>query len=168
MERLLDQFLAQRSPEATQTWATSLEPGPFREGAISRLAARLASKDGASAAAWASTLPDSENKPQVLAEVVERWSRSQPNETGAWLNQFPPSAATDAPRETFAMQVQKTDPEAAIAWASTITDTNRRERATRDLVRSWIQREPDLARQWVDQNNVSESIKRRYGTRPNG
>lgn len=168
MERLLDQFIGQRSPAAAQAWATSLPPGPFRDGTITRLASKLASTDAPGAAAWASTLPESESKPAAMAEVVQRWSREQPNEAGAWLNQFPPSPATDAPRETFAMQVQKTDPEAAIAWASTITDVNRRERATRDLVRSWIQREPDQARAWVDANNVSEGIKRRYGTKPNG
>jgi hypothetical protein len=66
------------------------------------------------------------------------------------------------------MQVQKKDPEAAIAWAGTITDEGRRERATSEVVKSWAEREPDLARQWVDSNNVSERIKRRYGTKPNG
>lgn len=168
MERVLDQYLSQRSPEATQTWATSLPEGPFRDGLLSRLAGRLASKDGASAAQWASTLPEGQNKPQVLAQVVERWSREQPNEAGAWLNQLPVSPATDDPRETFAWQVQKNDPEAAIAWAGTISDQGRRERATRELIKTWFERELDLARQWVDASNVSPRIKQRYGTRTNG
>ena len=168
MERVLDQFLAQRSPEAAQAWAGSLGQTPFKDGVLSRLASRLADKDAPAAAAWATTLPDNENKSRVLAEVVQRWSREQPNEAGAWLNQFPASTATDDPRETFAMQVQKKDPEAAIAWAGTITDEKRRERATSEVVKSWAEREPDLARQWVDSNNVSERIKQRYGTKPNG
>ncbi|MDB6070211.1 MAG: hypothetical protein JWL81_1382 [Verrucomicrobiales bacterium] len=168
MDRVLDQYLSQRTPEATQNWAAGLEAGPFKDGLMGRLASRLAEKDGASAAAWVTSLPDSENKPRVMAEVVQRWSREQPNEAGAWLNSFPPSAATDDPRESFAMQVQKTDPEAAIAWASTITDEKRRERATRDLIRSWAERDPNMVRQWVDTNPVSERIKQRYGTKPNG
>ena len=168
MERVLDQFLAQRSPEAAQAWVGSLGQGPFKDGVIGRLASRLADKDAPAAAAWATALPDSEAKPRVMAEIVERWSRADPNEAGAWLNQFPASAATDDPRETFAMQVQKKDPEAAIAWAGTITDERRRERATIEVVKSWSEREPGLARQWVDSNNVSERIKRRYGTKPNG
>ena len=168
MERLIDQFLTQRSPEAAQNWASGLQSGPFKEGALTRLAGRLASKDAPAAAAWATTLPENEAKSQVLSQVVERWSRQNPNEAGTWLNQFPPSAATDDPRETFAMQVQKTDPEAAIAWAGTITDEKRRDRATRDVIRSWAEREPDTARQWVDTNNVSERLKQRYGTKRNG
>ena len=168
VERLLDQFLKQRSPKATQNWASSLEPGPFKDGVLSRLAGTLASKDAPAAAAWVSTLPENETKPRVMSQVVERWSRENPNEAGAWLNQFPPSPATDDPRETFAMQVQKKDPEAAFAWASTITDEKRRERATTEVVKSWFQREPEVARQWVDTNPVSDSLKRRYGTRTNG
>lgn len=168
MDRVLDQYFAQRSPEATQAWAASLGASPFKDGVQSRLAGRLADKDAPSAAAWASALPDSENKPKVLSEVVQRWSQAQPNEAGAWLNQFPASAATDEPRETFAMQVQKTDPEAAIAWAATITDANRRERATRDLLRSWTERDPAQARQWVDSSQLSAPLKQRYGSKPNG
>ncbi|MES2468773.1 MAG: hypothetical protein V4675_15830 [Verrucomicrobiota bacterium] len=168
MDRILDQYLSQRSPEAAQTWVGSLGQGPFKEGVIGRLASRLADKDAPAAAAWATALPDSEAKPRAMAEIVQRWSRADPNEAGAWLNRFPASAATDDPRETFAMQVQKKDPEAAIAWAGTITDERRRERATSEVVKSWSEREPDLARQWVDSNNVSERIKRRYGTKPNG
>lgn len=168
MDRVLDQFLVQRSPEAAQAWVGGLGQGPFKDGVISRLASRLADKDAPAAAAWATALPDSEAKPRAMAEIVQRWSSSDPNKAGAWLNQFPASAATDDPRETFAMQVQKKDPEAAIAWAGTITDEGRRERATSEVVKSWSEREPDLARQWVDSNNVSERIKRRYGTKPNG
>ncbi len=168
MDRVLDQYLAQRTPEATQAWAAGLSESPYKDGLMSRLAGRLASKDGAAAAAWASTLPETQNKPQVLAQVIERWSREQPNEAGAWLNQFPMSPATDDPRETFAWQVQKKDPEAAIAWANTITDERRRDRATRDLIKTWAEREPDMVRQWVDANNVSEKVKQRYGTKPNG
>ena len=168
MERVLDQYLTQRTPEATQTWAASLEQSPFKDGVLSRLAGRLASKDAPSAAAWVSSLPETENKPQVFAEVVERWSRDQPNQAGAWLNQFAPSTATDAPRETFAWQVQKKDPEAAIAWASTITDEKRRESATRGLIKSWFEREPDAARQWVDASDQPQRIKQRFGTKPNG
>ncbi len=168
MDRVLDQYLTQRSPEATQAWAASLGASPFKDGVQSRLAGRLADKDAPAAAAWASTLPDSENKPKVLSEVVQRWSREQPNEAGAWLNQFPASPATDEPREAFAMQVQKSDPEAAIAWAATITDAERRERATRDLLRSWSEREPEQARQWVDSSQLSPRLKQRYGTKPNG
>jgi len=133
-----------------------------------RLAGRLAAKDAPAAAAWASTLPENENKSQVLSQVVARWSRQNPNEAGTWLNQFPPSTATDDPRETFAMQVQKTDPEAAIAWAGTITDEKRRDRATRDVIKSGAEREPDMVRQWVDTNNVSDRLKQRYGTRRKG
>jgi hypothetical protein len=169
MERVLDQYQAQRSPEATQQWAASLETGPFNDGVLKSLAGRMASKDGPSAAAWATSLPETENKPQVLAEIVDRWSRDQPNEAGAWLNQFPVSTATDSPRETFAWQVQKKDPEAAMAWAGTITDEKRRERTTSELIKTWAQREPEAARQWVDGNaNLSEQVKTRFGSKPNG
>ncbi len=168
MSKLIDRFLDQRSPEAVQNWAAGLPDSAFKDGVTGRLAGALASKDAPAAAAWAASLPENNNKSQAMAEVVQRWSRDDPNEAGAWLNQFPASPATDSPRESFAWEVQKTDPEAAIAWAATITDDSRRERATRGLVKSWFQREPELARQWVDASALPDTIKSRYGTQPNG
>jgi hypothetical protein len=54
-----------------------------------------------------------------------------------------------------------------MAWASTITDEKRRERATSDLIKNWVEREPAAARQWVDNApNLSEKIKERFGTKP--
>ncbi|MES2708496.1 MAG: hypothetical protein V4726_18025 [Verrucomicrobiota bacterium] len=168
MDRVLDQYFAQRSPDAARDWVSGLQDSPFKNGLLGKLAGRLADKDATSAASWASTLPDSEAKPYVLSQVVERWSKDQPNEAGAWLNQFPPSASTDQPRETFAWQVQKEDPEAALAWAGTITDERRRSKTTRDLVRTWAEREPAAARQWISSNLPAEA-RQRFGNRqPNG
>jgi hypothetical protein len=166
MDRLLDQMFTQRSSTAARDWVDGLQDSPFKNGLLGKIAGRLADKDATSAASWAGNLPDSEAKPYVLAQVVERWSKDQPNEAGNWLNQFPASAATDQPRETFAWQVQKEDPEAALAWASTITDERRRSRATRDLVRTWAEREPDAARQWVNASNLPPEIKQRFANRP--
>lgn len=166
MDRVLDQYFAQRTPDAARDWVSGLQDSPFKNGLLGKLAGRLADKDATSAASWASTLPDSEAKPYVLSQVVERWSRDQPNEAGNWLNQFPPSAATDQPRETFAWQVQKEDPEAAIAWAGTITDERRRSKATRDLVRTWAERDPAAARQWVSTSNLPAEVKQRFANRP--
>lgn len=165
MDKVLDQFFAQRTPDAARDWVTGLQESPFKNGVLGKLAGRLADKDATSAAKWAGTLPESEAKPYVMAQVVERWSKDNPNEAGAWLNQFPPSAATDQPRETFAWQVQKDDPEAAIAWASTITDEGRRSKATRELVKNWFQREPDNALQYIHSSNLPNEVKQRYSQR---
>ena len=165
MDRLLDQYFAQRTPDAARDWVGGVQDGAFKSGLLGKLAGRL-DKDAASAATWAGSLPESDAKPYVLSQVVERWSREQPNQNSAWLNQFPPSASTDQPRETFARQVQKDDPEAALAWASTITDERRRSRATRELVRTWAEREPDAARQWVSGSNLPPEVKQRFANRP--
>lgn len=159
MDKLIDQYFAQRSPDETRQWADSLTEGPFKDGLLGRLAGRLADKDLASTVTWAQGLPDGAAKPRVLSEIVGRWADKDPNEAGQWLNTFPPSAQTDDPRERFAWSVQEKDPEAAIAWAGTITDEDRRSRTTWRLAREWMQREPEAATTWINTSDLPADTK---------
>lgn len=168
MERVLEQFFKQRGPDAAKEMVMGLPDGPYKNGALGRLADRLADSDAKSAAVWAAALPDGEAKPGVVAQVVDEWAGKNPNDAGNWLNALPQTAAMDESRERFAFRVQEKDPEAAIAWAGTITDENRRNKTSFRLVREWMSREPDSAKAWVRNSQLPADMKERLINRRRG
>lgn len=149
MDRLLDQYQAQRGDDAARQWAASLPEGPFREGALRRVMERTMGDDPGKSAAWVATLPEGNGKPAAMSTLIERWAGKDPNAAGSWLNNFPVSPETDEPRSTFARQILERDPEAALSWAGTISNQEQRTRLTYDLARDWSRRDPDSALNWI-------------------
>lgn len=161
MDRILDGFFKERGEEAAKSAVMALDEGVYKNGILQRLAGRLADKDAKSAAAWAATLPPGEARPRVVTEVIDEWAENNPNDAGNWLNGMPRTAEMDGPRERFAMKVQEHDPEAAIAWASTITDERMRRNTSMRVVREWMNREPENARAWVSTSGLPDDMKTR-------
>ncbi len=87
--------------------------------------------------------------PEKLAErystIMNAWGDRDPNAAGEWLNQQPPSPAQDGARANFARNVARRDPEAAFAWAQTVTDPRQRADAIRDVYRPWVRRDSGAA-----------------------
>jgi hypothetical protein len=78
------------------------------------------------------------------------------------LNNFPKTPQTDEPRERFAYKVAEKDPEAAIAWAGTISDDKRRGETMYRLARDWSRREPDAAKGWLSKDSsLPQDMKQR-------
>ena len=168
IDRVLDSWFKLRGDEAAKGMVMSLADGPYKNGALNRLAERLADKDPKSAAAWAAALPAGEAKPRIVTEVIDEWADHNPNDAGNWLNTLPHDATMDEPRERFAAKVSEQNPEAALAWAHTITDEKRRNDASFRLVRGWMEREPDIARAWVTTSQLPADMKERLINRRRG
>ena len=51
-------------------------------------------------------------------------------------------------------------PEAAMAWAKTISDAQQREEAVNGLAASWLRRDQEAAKAWIEsQGDASDSLK---------
>ncbi len=165
LDQIVEQLVEQRGAQAGQAWAGGLPEGPFRNGALERLAGRLADQNSAEAATWATSLPDSEGKTRALTAVVEQWAEDSPREAGTWLNQLPVNASTDAPRERFVWKVAEQDPAAAVSWAATITDEKTRSDTTAGVLKNWFRREPDKAGEWLAASSLPDDLKQRFTPR---
>ena len=131
MDKVLDAYFKQRSPEAARDWVAGLPEGTFRDGIMRRVV-----RGGA------------------MAEVIDRWSEKNPNEAGTWLGKFPASPEADDPRQSFAWNIRDKDPESALAWARTLSDEKRQTKLTYDLVRNWMKRDSNGAKTWIQNNNA--------------
>ena len=156
MEKLLDNFTKQRGTSAATEWAAGLEEGAFKDGVTRRLADRLSEKDPTQAATWIAGLPSGEPKVGAMSELMDNWSHKDPNAAATWLKNYQPSPETDEPRQTFAWNIRENDPESALAWAGTISDQKRRDRAMVDLVRDWKKRDQKGAADYMVKNKWPE------------
>jgi hypothetical protein len=157
MEKILDGFTKQRGTSAATDWAASLEAGPFKDGVTRRLADRLSEKDPNQAATWIATLPAGDSKVGAMAELMDNWAHKDPNAAGLWLKNYQPSPETDQPRQTFAWNIRESDPEAAIAWAGTISDPKLRDNSMVDLLRDWKKRDQKSAQSYMLNNKWPEA-----------
>jgi hypothetical protein len=63
---------------------------------------------------------------------------------------------------SFSTAVQRSDPEGAVAWASTLSDANQRQSQVENITRDWLRSDTDAARQWLSSSHVlSEEVKAR-------
>ncbi len=153
MDRLIDNLEKQRGIESAKAWAVSLEPGPFREGVLRKVAWEITEKDPLKGAEWITQLPKSEGKQEALNNLVDHWAERDPNSAGKWLQQFPNDPQMDQPRQEFAWEIRERDPESAVAWAGAITDAKQRDKAMVNLLRDWSKRDQQSAVQYMQKNN---------------
>ncbi len=161
MDKVLDGYFKQRSPEAARDWVTGLPEGAFRDGITRRLTSRLADQDVKSTAQWVENLPAGAARGGAMTEVIDRWSEKNPNEAGTWLGKFPSSPETDDPRQSFAWNIREKDPESALAWAGTLSDEKRQTRLTIDLVRDWMKRDAAGAKTWLESSKLPQDFRAR-------
>lgn len=161
--KLLDAFTKQRGFQAAEDWATNLPEGPFRDGSIRRLAARMSERDPVATADWIDQMPVGGAKSGAIVELIDQWSGKDPNAAGLWLKNIAPSAESDDPRTTFAWNIREQDPESAIAWAGTISDPKRRDKTMVELVRDWSNRDPQGAQAYMGRNQWPEEARKKVG-----
>ena len=65
-------------------------------------------------------------KDHAAREVASTWMRRNSVEASKWIASLDPSPARDQAVEVLIQHIQKAEPDAAILWAETITDTGRR------------------------------------------
>ena len=50
---------------------------------------------------------------------------------------------------SFSQQAVESDPEGALAWASTVGDNEQRARLVGNLTHTWLRNDPTAARKWI-------------------
>ena len=75
------------------------------------------------------------------------------------MAKLPATAEADRSRETYATAVAGTDPKGALAWATTITDKDRQQRAVESVVRTWAKLDAPAAKEWIAQSPLPDDVK---------
>jgi hypothetical protein len=166
-DTLVAEFFKQHGEEAARAAIMAMPQSKLRDAMLGEYADRLAKTNGPGAAQWAASLPAGLGRSRALSEAIAGWSDDDPAAAGNFLNSIPPSADSDSARERYARNVFDKDPVGALSWAATITDPRERQNTTEALVRSWVRRDTETAKQWVMQSAFSDETKQRLLTPDN-
>jgi hypothetical protein len=111
-------------------------PQPERVAEVIRLVEEAAEGEGRAAAAHFAML---------------RWTRQDPEAASAWVAGQPEGGTRDAAIQGFAYAsvLAKTDPEAGLEWAATVSNQEQRLSALGQNVKAWVEYDPAAAREWV-------------------
>lgn len=125
------QLLESQAFAGAQAAVDSLKSFDHESWGGDQLASRLGSRFGMAspekAFAMLDLLPtDSSLAKSLSSSLFSSLARAQPNVVATWLNENPASTYADLAAGTLAMNVQKSDPEAAQAWAGKIRNEKTR------------------------------------------
>ena len=137
----VEQWAARDAPAAA-AYVEKAEPAWERTRLMDSLGLAWLQSDPASAASWwVAHAPG----PDTLVKIINVWAQQAPNDAGRWLAQQPLGPASDTARMTFARQVADLDPESALRWAETVSDSTMREGTIDHVFASWHLRDATAA-----------------------
>jgi hypothetical protein len=122
--------------------------------AVRRVALGLARDAPMQTVDWAIQLSDRARN-EVVREAVKQWTRSDPVAASEYLIDMPFSSARDVAVGSFASELGSDDPQIAAEWAGSIEDDALRLEALETVARTWLQGDPDQARQWLSASSLS-------------
>ena len=159
LDTLANELVGQRGLDGARSAVDGMAAGSLREGLTAQLAGKLAEKDPKSATEWAFTLPEGDVKSRALAETIGGWAKQDAAAAGAFMAKLPATAEADRSRESYATVVAEKDPKGALAWATTITDKDRQQRAVESVVRTWVKQDAPAAKEWIAQSPLPAEVK---------
>lgn len=102
---------------------TGLElPGTAKDQIAAGIATRNLTDDPASRGDWLLGQTTAEGRPEALRQFVTSWTRADYNAAGRWLGKLPAGPDRDTAVADFAGLIRDLDPEAALSWASVVSD----------------------------------------------
>lgn len=119
--------------------------------ALGRTALECAAREPEKSLRLLSLLPD-----ELRPEAMEGYGNIRAGESlikaSEWLYTLPAGPDKDAAIRGFAPVLAKTDAESAVIWAASIQEEAQRSELVRRLGSAWLQKSPDAARAWLEQN----------------
>ncbi len=99
-------------------------------------------------------IPDQAIRFRTLSSALSFWSRKNPEAASMWVSRLPPSLDRDKAVSGMALGAVSEDPWNALQWAGTIADADILRTSLSAVLNGAIQRSPELAREWLQQNQA--------------
>jgi hypothetical protein len=164
--------VAQRTPERAIEVAGLLPEGRDRSIVLAAIGRNWAIRNANAARAWAQQLPAGEGRNAALAGIndglsglaLQRRSFADESLPGAVVAATPGSPRyyvdrNESLRREFEDRLQRS-PAQTGDWLMSLPAAERKEEFTRELTREWLATNPVAARQWIDQNIMSDAERR--------
>lgn len=136
--------LASEDPARASEQVTSLPPGAARDAAIGKIGEVWAERATGEALQWAMTLDDG-SREHALAGILKPWAENEPGPASEFIAALPAGAGHGLPVAAFAGGLAAVDPEAALQWAATIENSDRRQTVFTEIAPSLLKNHPKEA-----------------------
>jgi len=156
--RLLQNSLRQyalENPTGAEAFARQIAETEDAPNGISAYVNARAEIDPAGTADWLTSLApgdpikDSEYYDQYTRSALATWTETDSIAASAWLSEQAPGPKRDAAVVGFSESIRRFEPEAAVAWANTISNPTQRTEQLTKSIRSWAANDPQEALDWV-------------------
>ncbi|MGB0409488.1 MAG: hypothetical protein ACPGIC_05775 [Opitutales bacterium] len=156
---------ALEDPIGAETFARSIARTENSPHATTAYVNARAEIDPAGTVNWLSSLQP--NDPIVQSGYVQnytqsalfKWTETDSIAASAWLGEQAAGPSRDAAITGFAQSIQRFEPEAAVAWANTISDPGRRAEQLTHSIANWAERDPRAALDWVIHADLEPTLQ---------
>ena len=152
LEGIYRQWSEKAPREAAEAILHESASGPELDTIANLALGHWPKEDPAGALAWAARLPAEVNLANGYGILAERAGRDDPAAGAKWLETLPSGAPRDEAVARYSIQAVDRDGTAALEWAHTIADPEKRLGTMRRLTRDWFSRSPGEAYTWLQNN----------------
>lgn len=157
--------LAESDPRAAAEWAASLGPEAIAR-ASGEIVNRWAADDLPAARAWVEEQPAevaAAAGPSLVSRIIQQ---ENPVAASNWLAQHEGDPNFDRTVQTFVWRSMEQEPALAADWIMRLSNEQNRAGTFHRVLDGWLERDRDGALNYLANNPVPESIKRRAGLSP--
>jgi hypothetical protein len=163
----LAENLVRDDPAGAAAWVASHADQDYAGRAVREIAEEFGRTDPKAAIEWATNLPE-QNQKQAIQQTFEQWTRTDAVAASEHLSEMPESPSRDAAVGSFARQLDREDPAAAAAWATSINDPAMRTDTLNEVGSSWMRSDPEGAKVWLPKSGLSAEAQQKIIDQPQG
>jgi hypothetical protein len=152
---------AHTDPPGAASYVTQLPAGEMQNRSAMAVVASWAAQDPGATAAWVLQFPDDTLRENGIRETVKDWISVNADDALGWTEKLPDGANKDIALASFADNAAYWSPERAAAVVGAIRDPKRREDATENTLRSWVEIDPASAKRWLAASDVPDQLRTR-------
>jgi len=154
--------IASEDPQAAAEWAASLSPEILKRSA-GTIVDRWANIDLAAAKSWVSEQPAdviAASGPRLIENIIEKEDIATAD---AWLSNFEGNPAFDDSVRSFVWRSMNKEPTVAADWIMRLSNPKDQTGTFHRVLGGWMQKDREGAINYINNNPVPDSIKRRAG-----
>lgn len=159
--RRVGSVAAEIDPLRAAAWAETHLQGDFGEGLPRRVAVRWVRQDPEAAMAWLGSLPTERHIEYAVEETYRTWLGRDRESAWAWIRNAEPAPYLEPAVSLYAVGISKEDPQEGLEWAARVLDEDRHDVTLEAIGRAWLNRDPERARAWIEQSDMSEAARNR-------
>jgi hypothetical protein len=159
MASTLASYIFSKDPERAREWVGQLPDLDTRRQAQHVLVIQMAVNDPQSASEYAAALP-ADVREATLGGAINYWAASNLAAAGEWIKGLS-GPARDEALGAYSHNLLRKDPNAAAAWAATISDPKLRDKSLNGIATFWLNKDPAAASAWIQNSGLSAADKRR-------